>query len=357
MSGFVTIEKYHFVYLLSRKMLKQKLLSELIEEKISLGRENDNGWRAARCAVCNDHSERGGFIWDGIYTSYNCFNCATKFKYEEGTGKLSKTAKDVLEAFGITREILSELTSSIFLNQAEKEKDVDLASLTKVKLTTPEVAFPDRTRALLSDGHEALQEPILEYLIDRRIDPLKTKWYFSLDQRFLRRVIIPYWRDHKLIYWQARSIDAGVKPRYLNCVVAKDAVIYGYDQLSSYEGTPLFVTEGVFDAEIVDGIAILGSSLNAAKIEVLKRAKRRLIFVIDRDQTGGELGLSVLKNGWEITFVDLKAKDINDSVVKFGLPFTAYSLLKNATSKTDKLQSSMSLSMGLLEGRLRGQRK
>ncbi len=118
---------------------------------------------------CHDHSERGGFKFDGIYTGFHCFNCGASFKYEEGTGKLSKSAKDILEAFGITREVLRELTSSIFLKPPE-ESEISLDNVTKVKLHTPEIAFPDRTRILLSEGHEELQEPILEYLISRKID-------------------------------------------------------------------------------------------------------------------------------------------------------------------------------------------
>lgn len=333
-------------------MLEQKTLSSIIQDKVTLGSISPTGFYNLRCPVCNDHSERGGFKFDGDTTGYSCWNCNSKFKYEEGTGKLSKNAKDILEAFGISREDLRELTSSIFLKQTE-DKDISLESVTKVKLHTPEVAFPDRCKPLLSDGHEGLQEPILEYLLNRKIDPLVHTFYFSLDPKMLRRVIIPYWRDNKLIYWQARTIDKDVKPRYRNCEVAKDAVIYGYDQLHSYEVAPLFVTEGVFDAIMVDGISILGSSLNQAKLEILKRTKRRLIFVIDRDRTGGELGKAVLENGWELTFVDVRAKDINDSVVKFGLPFTAYSLLKNATTKGNMLQSSISLNMGLMEARLR----
>ena len=336
-------------------MLKSKSLEDIIREKINLGYNASTGWYYVNCEVCGDKRLRGGFKFDGDTTGYSCWNCQSKFKYEEGTGKLSRNARSILESFGITRTDLQQITSSLFLQQEEKES-ISMESLTKVSLFTPEVAFPDRTFKLLSENHEELQEPILNYLIGRRIDPLKTEWYFSLDPKMLRRVIIPYWRDGKLIYWQARSIDDSVKPRYLNCVVSKEAVIYGYDRLHSYDNTPLFVTEGVFDAEIVDGISILGSSLNAAKLEILKRTRRRLLFVIDRDRTGGELGKSVLENGWELTFVDLRAKDINDSVQKFGLPFTAYSLVKNATSKDNKLQSSISLNMGLMEARLRGRR-
>lgn len=337
-------------------MLKQKTLEDIIRERVPLGSISPTGFYNLRCPVCNDYQERGGFKFDGDTTGYSCWNCNSKFKVEEGSGKISKNAKDILSAFGINRSELSELTSSIFLNQAEKEEDITVESLNKVNLFTPEVGFPDRTHELLSEGHEEMQEPILEYLLSRHIDPLQTTLYYSLDPKMLRRVIVPFWKDNKLVYWQARTIDADVKPRYLNCVVSKEAIIYGFDKLYSYDDTPLFATEGVFDAIPIQGISVLGSKLTKAKIEILKRTRRRLIFVIDRDLTGGELAKAVLANGWEITFVDVRAKDINDSIVKYGLPFTAYSLLKNATDKADMVKSSMDLEMGLLEGRLRGRR-
>ena len=103
----------------------------------------------------------------------------------------------------------------------------------------------------------------------------------------------------------------------------------------------------------VDGACLAGSALNASKIEILKKSKRRLIFVIDRDQTGGDLGQSILANGWELTFVDVRADDINDSIQKFGRCYTIYSLIKNATAKAKKDQSQLALSMGLLEAKLR----
>jgi DNA primase len=139
-----------------------------------------------------------------------------------------------------------------------------------------------------------------------------------------------------LIYWQSRSITSDVKPRYKNCYAPKDAVIYGYDKLFSYSTAPLFVTEGVFDAEGIDGICILGSSLNAAKIEILHKTKRRIIFVVDRDSNGGDLGNEVIKQGWELTFVDPNVEDVNDSIVKYGKIYTTYCLMKNATNKNDK---------------------
>lgn len=337
-------------------MLSQKLLADIIREKVPLGKLSNTGYYAVRCPVCADYQARGGFKFDES-TCYNDFNCGAKFCYEEGSGKLSRNAREILAAFGITREDLNELTSSLFMNQAERtEKEISLSTLTKVKLHTPEVAFPDSTYPLLSAGNDDLQAPLVEYLLARKIDPVQTQFYYSLEPRLARRVIIPFWRGDKLIYWQARAIDQGVRPRYVNCVVSKEAVIYGHDKLFTYEVAPLFVTEGVFNALLVDGASIMGASLNAAKVEVLKRSRRRLIFVRDRDPRGDLLSQQVLENGWELTTVDPRVNDVNESVQEFGLLYTAYSLIKNVQDPRYKIQSNIELNLWGLEDRLRNQK-
>lgn len=347
--------KYHiaiFLHVMFSK--KQELLSDLIERKLILGKESSTGFKIVVCAVCNDHSERGGFKFEGGYVGYSCFNCGAKFKYEEGTGKFSRDAKRILEAFNISNDDLLSISNSIFFAiKTPEDKLITLKELTKVKLFTPEVDLPPNSHALGCDGSELIQEPIIQYLLDRQIDPLEFDMHFSLDKNFLRRVIIPFKRNGKMIYWQARAIDKDIVPRYKNCYSAKEAIIYGYDKLSQYSEKPLFVTEGVFDAIGIDGICILGSVMNEAKIEILKKTRRRIIFVLDRDKNGEKLGYEILKLGWELTFVDIKARDVNDSIIKFGKEFTAFSLMKNATNKLQSIESSLSLGLGMLDAKLR----
>lgn len=326
-------------------LIQQKSLFDIIQEKVPLGTKNSRGWYDCVCPVCNDHSARAGFISEAGFTTFSDWNCGAKFKYEEGSGKLSKNARQILEAFGITKADLTAIRS-VLLQAPKEESEISFDELKKINLVTPEVPLPEKSHLIGADHHEELQIPIAEYLEKRKIDPVKVRAYFSLHPRYLNRVIIPYFRENKIIYWQARRIDEEKKNRYLNSPVARDAVMYGYDRLYDYDPAPLFVSEGVFDAMTLDGVCILGSSLNQAKCEVLKKSRRRIIFVIDRDRTGGSLAEQVLENGWELSFVDRRTADANDSVQRFGLPFTIYTLMKNATRNT-------TLSMlGVLEGRL-----
>lgn len=338
-------------------MIPQKTLAELIQEKLYLPPENERGWHVVKCSVCNDYQERGGFRFDGECSSYFCWNCQSRFKYEEGSGRFSKNCRDVLSDFGITREDLQSVAASTFFHKPEKQDtEISLKTLTKVNLHTPEVPWPDKTLRLGSGDHRELQVPLIEYLKGRRIDYREVDLRFSLEPSFLRRIIIPFYRDGKLIYWQARAIDGDAKRRYLNCALSKEAVIYGYDQLSGYDETPLFITEGVFDAIPLNGVCLLGSKLNEAKLEILRRSRRRKIFVFDKDSNGGELGKVVIENGWELTHVDTRADDVNDSLVKYGLPYTVYSLLKNArtsTTQVEKKFSTLNMQLELMKTKLR----
>ena len=313
----------------------QAYLGDLIRDRVVLGRTSATGFAEQRCAICSDHSPRAGWKIEPDSVFYNCYNCGFKAWYEEGTGKFNRWMKEVCRANGIPDSELQAIGATLFFNKGDAtEKEITLDNLKKVSLFTPEQSFPDRTFRLGSDGHDGLQDSLINYLLKRRMDPLK--FFFSLDPQHLRRIIIPFWRNDKLIYWQSRTIDRDVKPRYKNCSAAKDAIIYGYDRLFSYDEGPLFATEGVFDAESIEGICILGSSLNEAKKELLNKTKRRIIFVIDRDQVGGALGEEVINEGWELTFVDQNSIDVNDSVQRYGIMYTMYTLMKNATNKNDK---------------------
>ena len=81
--------------------------------------------------------------------------------------------------------------------------------------------------------------------------------------------------------------------------------------------------------------------------------RRRLIFVIDRDQNGEGVGEVAAREGWEVTFVDKRAKDINDSLQRFGPIYTTYSLLTSASSPAPRQLSRMNMDMELVQGRLR----
>lgn len=332
--------------------MKQKLLRDLVEAHVHLGKEASNGFRGCRCEVCNDRVERAGFKFEGNVVSYHCFNCKQNFDYEEGSTSMPPWVRKTLEAFGISPTEISELVGTSFFVKANEPKTITVESMApKIVLFTPEVALPPKSYPIGAPHNEDMQIPLAEYVLNRGLDPVALNAHFSMDPKFFGRVILPCMRDGKIIYWQARTIG-DQKPRYKSPGTGKEAVLWGYDTLRGGNyNHPLFITEGIFDAASIDGIALLGSQLNASKLEILNKSRRRRAVVIDRDDNGGHLGQLALDNGWEITFPP-PGCDANQSVQKYGKLFTIWTLIKNMTSPSGlktttgtTVQSQLALNM------------
>ena len=342
-------------------MFKAKSLEELIREKVFLGQVSNTGYHQLKCPCCNDYKVRAGFKFDGGIVNYSCFNCGLKPVYTENSGEISKKMRKVLREFGISDTDIDEVVNVAFFNKKDNESaTITLESVKKAPSTfTQEIKLPGKCIRLGSSAENAqLQADISKYLESRFIDPNSYPFFFSNDEYFARRVIIPFYRNKKVIYWQARGIDEGMEPRYLNCTVSKDAVLFNFDQLQSWSDLPLFVCEGIFDALPLNGVATLGSALNDAKIELLSKTKRRLIFVIDRDANGKSVGEKALANGCEITFAP-ENHDVNKSIKTYGRLWTIYTLMNNIPrSKVDaQLQLNLNCQKDPRKGAMHGTRK
>lgn len=324
-------------------MFKTESVQSLIEERVPF-RAISTGWIVGKCPLCSDYKERSGFKFEDGNVIYNCWNCSVTSVYEENSGTMTKTFRRILRAFGFDDSEVSTAVNTPFFNKKNAEdKTITLAKITTASTTTQTVKLPSGSFPIGSGENLDYQEKLVKYLLDRHVDIVKYDFYYSLDKRFLNRVIIPFYRNGNLIYWQARSIDPKEKKRYDNAPVSRDAVIFNHDQLQAYSRLPLFVTEGVFDAMMVDGISILGSKLNPAKIELLSKTQRRLIFVIDKDKNGKHLAEDVLNRGWEIAFAPGGANDLNASVQRFGLSWTIFELMKSIPKDYDAASLSINV--------------
>lgn len=327
-------------------MIKQQRLGDLIHDSIIL-KPVSSGWETCKCPLCNDYKDRGGFKFEGDTIIYSCFNCGVKSVFEEFSGDLSKHFRRILNSFGIEDSEISSVVNTSFFNKKDsEEKTITLSKLTKVNTTTPTVKLPEKSFPLGHPEFLEYQEKLITYLINRKVDLDKYKFFFSLEPRFKDRIIIPFYRQGKIIYWQARHIDSAEKKRYDNAPVGREAVMFNFDQLNRYTDAPLFITEGVFDAMMVDGISILGSKMSEAKIELLAKTHRRIVFVIDKDPNGRHLAESVLKAGWEIAFAPDGAEDLNNSVSRFGLSWTIYEVMKSIVPAGDAARLAININCG-----------
>lgn len=330
-----------------------KNLEELIRSKIPFNYKKANtGFEPVICAICSDYIPRGGFKFENNIIGFHCFNCGIDGIFEEGSTSISKSFRKILNAFQITDEETDEVISKNFIangglkhiSKQEKEITLDVLNKNKLSFSTPEVKLPKNSIAINKHGpfrneHEKIA---VEYLLNRKVLDVYHDFFISSEKKYSNRVIIPFYRNGKVIYWQARSLD-GSEPRYLNSSVHKTAVLYNYDELNRFSNLPLFVTEGVFDAIPINGVAIMGSTLNEVKIELLKKIKRRIIFVIQRDKNGKQLALEALKNNWEISFPPEGFNDVNKAVCETGILWTINMIMKQTMKNSIEAQMAIKL--------------
>lgn len=311
-------------------MIEKRSIWEMILSRVNFA-DNGKGWYSGKCQLCGDYKVRAGFkLTDGVIT-YNCWNCATATKYVEYSQEMSNKFKEVLRAYGFSNAEISAAVASAFFNK-EPVEEMSLAALTgksdKIITETPEIKLPFGCKRIVEGIDGA--EPFIQYLKKRKINYHRYPFFFTNDAEYLRdRLIIPFYRQNKLIYWQGRRIDGEKKKRYVNANTVADAVMFNMDALTAHSDFPLFVTEGALDAVCFGGLGLMhGGAANANKTHFLKQTKRKLIFVIDKNDVGAKTAYYALENGWDITFAPDGSSDINDSVIKYGKMWTAMELVK-----------------------------
>lgn len=318
-------------------------LQDVIQSSIPLPAKDNSGFHSMRCQVCNDYKVRAGFKFDADKVIYNCWNCSTAAVYTELSGSISKKFRSILHAYGVDdAEISAAVNSSFFVTATASSHS--LSSLTQTVTTTPPDVLPAGSLRLgHSDQFLDQQQPLIEYLTSRCVDAHQHSFYFSTGPRFKNRVIIPFYRNGQLIYWQARSIDAHEKKRWDNSPMNRTAVMYNMDALAGSSAAPLLVTEGVFDAMMFGGVALCGSKLNDSKIALLRTSRRELVFVVDKDSNGRSLAQAALANGWSIAFVPPGCRDLNHSVQRLGRAWTAYYIATMRPHTADQAQLAIDM--------------
>lgn len=302
-------------------------LKEVITQHIQLPPARGNGWNSVLCKVCGDHGKKGkraGFKFDGDVTAYSCFNCghSAVFDPAEHTHMPAKMAT-VLEAFNIPEVDWRPVLFGALMNKDGSTKE---SRPTFKDIEPDEVKFPPYFYQLTDDPSDEWAQWAIEYLKeDRGIDwksypfylvrkttaPDNAKWY--------GRLIIPVYKDDKLIFWQGRDLTGLLQKKYMSPDFSRDKVMSGFDKIQEYSDAPLYIMEGWFDAYWLNGVAIFGNKMTPEQIKWLNRTNRPKVIIPDRMGDGQLLAEQALDLGWSISLPDTGSeKDINDAVNKYG---------------------------------------
>lgn len=306
-------------------------IETIIQNNLSLGRPNSKGWHPILCKVCNDHGKKGpraAFIFHDGGCSYNCFNCGISASYFPSDQEMSDKMVSIFRAFGIPD---IDWQTVIFKNLGVEGQSKHTLPPNIIPTT---IQLPECFYRLTDDKNDEWCQYSIEYLTHRQIDWTTYPFFCVKPSKFKNwygRLIIPITYNDNIIFYQGRDLtDMHVK-KYLNPPVARDNILYGYHNIQTKIDEPLFVTEGWFDAHLLNGIAIFGNKMTAQQIQWLNKTDRRKVIIPDRYGDGYLLAKQALQLGWSVSFLDIndQCKDINESCIKNGLLYTLRTIHDN----------------------------
>jgi DNA primase len=151
------------------------------------------------------------------------------------------------------------------------------------------------------------------------------------------RIIIPVVWQNKNIGFVARGINPDIKPKYYAQV--QPGSLFNLDR-QHWSRKFVILVEGVFDAIMLDAVAILGSEINAKQKQQIDALNRKVIIVPDRDRAGSKLIDQACDWGWSVSMPPWHEgiKDVNNAVLKYGKILTMQAILKHTHNSRTKIK-------------------
>ncbi len=301
-------------------------------------KQTGSGWTSFNAICCvhrghkTDTRSRGGIKYDG-QTNWvmHCFNCSFSCSFT-----LGKTIGPKTRQFLIWCGADSEQVQRWSLESMQHK---DLLDFSTTKKQEP-IKFKTKT---LPDGevldvNNPRHQIYTDYLQHRHIDLSKYPFTVTPDDagRNKFRVIVPYTFNGKIVGNTSRFLDNRI-PKYLND--QQKGYVFNIDsQLADWQ--ICIVTEGIFDALSIDGVAVMHDDISPEQAQMLAQLNRRIIVVPDFDKTGFKLIDRALELGYSVSLPNWEPgiKDVNDAVVKYGKLPTLLSILQSATMSKIKLE-------------------
>ncbi len=313
-------------------------LEEIIRNHVHLGRPNPQGWCPVLCKVCHDHGKKGpraAFKFEGDTVGYHCFNCSHSTVYDPNVSRsMPRKMLEVMDAYGIPD---SDWRVVIFQNlnreRSNGEKQEQYVSIEPAAIELPQCMLKLGVGTSSSDD---VAEYAKEYLEGRGVDWKTYPFYIARNdgsaqsKKWFGRLIIPIYKENKLVYYQGRDLTGIATQKYLSPNVPHDNVIYGYENLHTDPDEPLYVLEGWFDAFLLGGVAVFGNKFSDAQIKWLNQSRRKKVVIPDRFGDGHKLAEAAINLGWSVSTPDAPGcKDVTDIVKKYGMLYALKTIHDN----------------------------
>lgn len=318
--------------------ITQELISKLPARRKYLS----TGWVSFNCPCCvpagqarPDTRSRGGIIFDqnGGF-QFNCFNCKTRVTWRPGH-TFSSRVKFFFHCMGFNQSEIKKLSFDSWRlseSMTPEEKGIDKVDLQLKNIEFDEIDLPKGSKTfdewLTKDNVSSDCLEAMEYVANRGpgiIESYEYYWSPIKEHQMNHRVIIPFYWRNGIVGYTARLIKGkgdrywGHKPN--NYLFKNDNLVKSYRKYA-------LIMEGSFDAIAVDGVGVLGSTLNADQINWINSSGLSPIIVPDRNDAGQALIDVALDQKWAVSFPlwSSEIDDVSAAAKKYGRLWTLKSI-------------------------------
>jgi len=298
-------------------------------------KQTPSGWVGFNAVCCQhngsslDKRGRGGLKATEQGWSYHCFNCGYTASFIQGR-TLSYKARRLLSWLGVS------------------ERDIEFANLESLRHRSVNGLIEDRQRTFnmlqgiefeereLPAGAEFVQPGTTYWsYLNARYAPVD--FPFMIDPMAKRKgIIIPFTHNNRVVGWTKRFLDAH-NPRYFSD--SQPGYVFGTD-LQHPDWQHVIVTEGIFDALSIGGMALMHNDINDAQARLIRSLDRQITVVPDQDSAGLELIDRAVELGWAVSIPNWEhgIKDVNDAVKKYGRLGTLLTIMQARETSRIKIE-------------------
>jgi hypothetical protein len=306
-------------------------------------KHTSSGWVSfnAPCCIHNgdsqDKRKRGGIKSNDDGWSYHCFNCSYTASFILGRN-LSIKARNLLTWLNVPQEEIERINLESMRHRSmdgmlyDREKRQVADQLAGVRFK--EFPLP-KDSVLLEEDEHPMQ---FAYLLHRHAPTDYPYMIRSSDGIHWTRphVMIPFTYDNVIVGNTTRFID-GKQPVWINDF--QPGYVFGTD-LQKHNWQYVIVTEGIFDALSINGLALMHNTVNDAQARLIRNIGKEIIVVPDQDKAGLELIDRAVELRWAVSIPIWPEgiKDVNDAVCKLGKVATLLTILQAKETSKIKIE-------------------
>lgn len=295
---------------------------------------SSSGWISFNgpCCIHNgesmDKRQRGGLKASPEGWSYHCFNCGFTASFILGRN-LSGKARKLLTWLNVPQEEIERVN----LESLRHRTIEGILDTRKTFDTVADIKFEERDLGGVEFVTQDHSE-IWNYLRARHA-PIDYPFMVSATPGARLGVIIPFTYNNTVVGNTTRFLDDR-KPVWLNDF--QPGYVFGTD-LQRDNWQSVIVTEGIFDALSISGLALMHNEISDAQARLIRSLGKEVIVVPDQDKPGMELVDRAVELGWAVSMPAWEdCKDVNDAVKKYGRLGTLLTIMQSKETSKIKIE-------------------